>query len=60
MYQIWCEVQGRMGIRQAWLKVNAKIYQTENKETAETEAKKLNKIMNKNCNSRFSYKAVQI
>ena len=60
MYQIWCEVQGRMGIRQAWLKINEMIYKTENKEQSETEAKKLNKIMNKNCNARFHYKAVQI
>jgi hypothetical protein len=42
MFRIWCEVSGGVtGTREAWLKSAGNIYETRNREEAESEAKRL-------------------
>jgi len=45
-YRIWATSNGTMGYREAWLKTKDGIYETDNKEEADTEAARLNRTMN--------------
>lgn len=48
MYRIWCEVWGGVtGYREAWLKVEGKIYETDNHAEALEKAEELNFITSK-------------
>lgn len=48
MYRIWCTVSGGVtGHREAWLKVNGKVYETESYEKAQEKASDLMYEMNK-------------
>lgn len=48
MYGIWCEVNGRMGYRQSWLKRDDEVAEFLTKQDAEEEVERLNARMNGN------------
>ena len=59
MYRIWSEVSGLMGHRQAWLKRDGEIYETENGDEARKEAVRLNDTMARNSATVFRYSVVE-
>jgi hypothetical protein len=58
-YRIWCEVNGIMGYREAWLKRNGEIYETVNIDEAHEEAFRLNSTMTTEPTTRFRYSTVE-
>jgi len=59
-YRIWATVYGTIGYREAWLKENGKIFNTENRDEAEEKAKVLNEGMNGRSTARFSYTVEEV